>query len=218
MNPIESYEKFWSTLSKIVRFHGMSMPERSSLTAWHRAGLDFEKVALTGTLKILNEPKGTVFAFALHPLRVESSHRLSRQFGSDRFCVIGMSGLGPESLPLYLKAHAATAYRAIIKWLIDTEHHFLGRTWRAFYTSLIKNKSLRSDKPKHRVYFFAENGTGFRQGPRIGETDPRVLDRPRVSVRELIQWFMPTKLNESQPVLKFFARLALGTTFVILLL
>ena len=191
------------------------MPERSSLAAWHRAGLDFQMVALNGTLQMLNERKGPVFTFALHPLRVEPSHRLSRQFGSDRFCVLGMSGLGPESLPSYLKTHAVVARATIVKWLIDTGHHFLGRTWRAFYTNPTKSKSLKSDQPKFRVYFFAENGTGFRQVQRNGESDAHLLERPQMSVRELIQWFMPTKPNESPPALKFFARLALGMPFAI---
>ena len=216
MKPHDVYDELWLMLSKTVQSHGMSMPERSSVSAWHRAGIDFDKVALTGTFKLLDQRKGPVYQIAFHPLKMESSNRLSRQFGSDRFCVFTMLGLGPDSLPSYLKADATSAREAIIKWLIETEHYFMGRTWRAFYTKpeISKKKALKnpSEKPKYRIYFFAEDGAGFRQGPRTGEVDPRVVDRPRMSVSHLIQWFMPTKLNESQPTLKFFARLALGVS------
>ena len=192
------------------------MPERSSPTAWDRAGKDFQGVALTGKLSILDQQKGSMFEFLLNPLKAEPSYRLSRQFGSDRFSVLGMPGLDRDGLPAYLKSNAGPAREAIIKWLVESDHHFLGRTWRAFYTkpdvSKKKQKAQKSkdDKTRHRVYFFAENGLGFRQGPRRGEPDPRLLDRPSISVKDMIEWFMPAKINADQSCLKFYARLALG--------
>ena len=197
------------------------MPERSSLTAWDRAGKDFQGVALTGKLNILDQQKGGVFELSLHPLKAEPSYRLSRQFGSDRFSVFGMHGLDHDRLPTYLKSNAGPAREAIIKWLVESDHHFLGRTWRAFYTkkpdvSKRRQKALKSkeDKIRFRVYFFAENGLGFRQGPRRGEPDPRLLDRPSMRVGDLIEWFMPAKVNEDQSCLKFYARLSLGKSLV----
>ena len=192
------------------------MPERSSPTAWDRAGKDFQGVALTGKLSILDQQKGGMFEFALNPLKAEPSYRLSRQFGSDRFSILGMPGLDRDCLPAYLKSNAGPAREVIIKWLVESDHHFLGRTWRAFYTkpdvSKKKQKAQKSkeDKTRHRIYFFAENGLGFRQRPRRGEPDPRLLDRPSMSVKDMLEWFMPAKINADQSCLKFFARLALG--------
>lgn len=63
---------------------------------------------------------------------------------------------------------------------------------------------------RYRIYLFAEDGVGFRDNKRHGEPDPRLLDRPRMTVREMMEWFLPFHSNLYQPSLKFFARLALG--------
>ena len=209
-----SYDSLWSSLISITRAHGAQIPERSSLVAWDRASSDFEGVALTGKLKLLDQPKGQVFEVQLHPLKLEPSYRLSRQFGSDRFCVLGMPGLGLEDLPSYLKQCHISAREMIINWLVDTDHKFLGRTWRAFYTKAesSKNKGKRHDMntSRFKIYLFAEDGVGFRDSTKRGESDPRLLDRPRITLREMMEWFLPFKANPNQPLLKFFARLALG--------
>ena len=200
------------------------MPERSSVTAWERAGKDFQGVALTGKLNILDRQKGGIFEVSLNPLKAESSYRLSRQFGSDRFSILSMPGLDRDGLPTYMKSNARPARKAIIKWLVESDHHFLGRTWRAFYTkpdiSKKRQKALKikEDKTRHRLYFFAENGPGFRQGPRRGEPDPCLLDRPSMSVHDMIEWFMPAKVNKDQSCLKFYARLSLGQSLIYFLL
>ena len=212
----ESYDSLWSSLTSIAKTHGAQVPERSSLTAWDRAGSKFEGVALTGKLKFLDQQKGPCFEFYLNPLKLEPSYRLSRQFGSDRFCVLGMPGLGPEGLPLYLKKYHTSARKVIINWLVDTDHKFLGRTWRAFYTKpdASKKKGTRNNMrdTRYRIYLFAEDGTGFRDGERCGEADTRLLDHPRKTVKDMLDWFMPFKANMNQPSLKLFARLALGLT------
>lgn len=219
-----TYDELWSSLSKLVEPHGKYMPERSSRIAWDRASKDFQGVALTGKLHVLEQQKGAVYEVSLLPLKAEPSYRLSRQFGSDRFSVFGMAGLDRDGLPTYLKSHEGPAREAIKTWLVETKHHFLGRTWRAFYTkpdiSKRRQKAPKSkdDKIRFRVYFFAENGLGFRQGPRSGEPDPRLLDRPSMSVEDLIEWFMPAKMNKDQFCLKLFARLSLGQSSAYLLL
>ena len=209
-----SYDSLWSSLSSKTRAHGAQIPERSSLVAWDRAISNFEGVALNAKLKFLDQSRGQVFQVQLQPLKLESSYRLSRQFGGDRFCVLGLPGLGPEDLPSHLKQYHTTAREMISKWLVDTDHKFLGRTWRAFYTKAegSKRKGTRKDvkTSRYRIYLFAENGVGFRDGIKHGESDPRLLDRPRMTVREVMEWFLPFQSNQNQPLLKFFARLALG--------
>ena len=212
----DSYDRLWSSLCFIAKIHGAQIPERSSLTAWDRAGSKFEGVSLTGKLKLLDQQKGPCFEFQLNPLKLEPSYRLSRQFGSDRFCVLGIPGLGPEGLPSYLKQYHAPAREAIIKWLVDTDHKFLGRTWRAFYTKpdASKKKGIRNSMKdsRYRIFFFAEDGIGFKDGEPRGEVDPRVLDRRRTTVKDMMEWFMPFKSNLNQPSLKIYARLALGVS------
>ena len=200
------------------------MPERSSPTAWDRAGKDFQGVAITGKFNVLDQQKGGLFEFSLNPLKAEPTYRLSRQFGSDRFAVFGIPGLDHDGLPNYLKSSDGPAREAIINWLKESDHHFLGRTWRAFFSkpevSKKRQKALKSqdNKTRFRVYFFAENGPGFRQGPRRGEPDPRLLDRPSMSVTDTVEWFMPAKVNEDQYCLKFYARLSLGQSLLYFLL
>ena len=209
-----SYDSLWSSLTFITKAHGAQMPDRSSPHAWDRASSDFEGVALTGRLTLLDQLKGPCFDFELSPLKLEPSYRLSRQFGSDRFCVLGLPGLAEEDLPSHLKRYHTSAREVIINWLVDTNHEFLGRTWRAFYTKHEDSKRKGTRKvvkdSRFRVYLFAEDGFGFRDGTRHGEADPRLLDRPRTTVREMMEWFMPFHANLNQPLLKFFARLALG--------
>ena len=210
----ESYDSLWSSLSSIAKAHGAPIPEKSSLAAWERASSKFDRVALTGKLMLLDQQKGPCFDFHLNPLKLEPSYRLSRQFGSDRFCVLGIPGLGPDGLPSYLRPYHVTARDAIIDWLVSVDHRFLGRTWRAFYTKpdASKKKGVRNSMKdgRYRIYFFAEDGVGFVDEGRSGEADPRFLDRSRKTVRAMIEWFMPFKANLNQPSLKFFARLALG--------
>ena len=207
-----SYDSLWSSLSSIARAHRTQVPERSSLAAWDRAGSDFEGVELSGKLTWLDQQKGPCLNFQLSPLKLDTSYRLSRKFGSDRFFVVGMPKLDPGYLPSYLKTNHTSALEAITRWLVDTNHNFLRRTWRAFNARMDKKIRARDKKRENlcRIHLFAEDGVGFRDAERSGEADPRFLDRPRMAVGDMIEWFMPFKANLKQPSLKFFARLALG--------
>ena len=220
---IESYDSLWSSLSSIAKLRGAQPPERSSLIAWDRAGSEFEGVALTGKLQFLDQQTGPCFEFLLNPLKLETlehSNRLSRRFGSDRFCVLGLPLLDRGGLPSYLKPHRDSTREAIANWLVDTNHKFLGRTWRAFWTKPddSKKKGTRSAMKDscYRVYLFAEDGIGFSDRDRSGVVTPRVLDRVRMGVTDLLEWFMPFDRNSEEPSLKLFARLRLGLTWYIL--
>ena len=212
----ECYHSLWSSLSSISKLHGAVIPEKSSSNAWDRAGSKYEGVALTGRLKFLDQQRGPCFEFQLNPLRLEPTYRLSRQFGGDRFCVLGMPGLGPEALPSYLKQHHIATRDTIAGWLVEANHKFLGRTWRAFFTkpdgSKKKGTRTSGEDSRYRIYLFAEDGVGFRDREKTSEANPRLPDRCRMPVRDLIEWFMPFKANFFQPSLKFFARLAQSLT------
>ena len=151
-------------------------------------------------------------------MKLESSYRLSRKFGGDRFCIISIPGVEASDLPKNLKGSQETIRAALVKWFVCTEHHFLGRKWRAFYVKLdsIKKrktafKSQKSSKPGYRVFFFAEDGKDFSSGP-TGEHDPRKVYHQPMTVSEMIEWFMSPKENLDQNCLKSFSRLALGVS------
>ena len=67
---------------------------------------------------------------------------------------------------------------------------------------------------RFRIYMFAEDGPGFRSEKQVGETDPRadVSIHKKMTRQQLLEWFMPAKLNKHQLALKFFARLQLGVS------
>ena len=212
---IDDYSFLWNSLGAVVRARGGNLPDRSSATAWTEAGNDFSGISLSGKLVYLDSPKGPPFRLRFFPLRVKPSYRLSRKFGADRFLVIAIPGLGPDSLPTYLKASAVSVREAIVEWLATKQHKVLGRTWRAFFTKPeATNKGqktrIKSEESRFNIHLFAEDGMYFRQGPPTGELDPRRPDRPRMSVKEMLEWFVPLKANQHQPCLKLFARLALG--------
>ncbi len=216
---ITDYEDLWSSLSSVAKTHGKALPERSSLLAWSQAGEDFGGVALSGDLKFVEQQGSPVFDFRLRPLKMESSYRFSRKFGSDRFCTISIPGIDMEDLPSYLKHDSHAAREMIIKWLIDTTHCFLGRSWKVFYVksdpSNKKTKRRNQDsfnEAKFRIFFFAEDGDDFRKESQFGELDPRKRNHSPMALQSLIEWFMPTSENKNQMSLKLFARLSLGLT------
>lgn len=197
----DDYDNLWTSLSSVAKAHNAPMPERSSRSAWTKASNNFEGVSLTANLQFSKKAKNSIFECSLNPLRIEPSYRLSREFGGDSFCVIGMPGISPENLPGYLKPSPSTAIAVrggIIDWLANTDIKFLGKSWRAFYVKSedSKKKARRANQSKfneikYRVYLFAGNGVGFTQ---------------------FLTWFLPFKTNGKQSSLKFFARLNLGVS------
>lgn len=193
------------------------MPERSSRAAWNRAE-NFNGVSLSGGLAFGDKPN--VFRFTLNPLRIERTYRLGRQFGNDRFCILSFPGLASSDLPQNLRSDPVATRQALITWLTETSHQFLGRSWRAFLPkpAPMKRGSRLGQPPqandRFRIHMFAEDGPGFRTENQVGETDPRagISIHKKLSRQQLLEWFMPAKLNRHQPALKFFARLQLGVS------
>ena len=211
------YDDLWCILS--TRWLGLEkpMPERSSPTAWRRAEGSFQGVALSGELSYSKKSQGTIFDFQLKPLKIEQSYRLSREFGGDRFFVLGIPGLDRKDLPLHLRKDAVKFRSDVISWIANTEHFFLGRSWRAFFVRPQKpGKSFRrqdaTGEIKYRVFFFAVDGQDFPALNTAAQNHGAGLQKFRqpMSVEDLLDWFMPAKLNLDQPVLKLFARMQLG--------
>ena len=215
---IDNYESLWKSLESVVKAKtpDATMPERSSLAAWNRAVGAYSYVGLSAGLKFSEAAGEPLMKFHLKPMKLEPSYRLARCFGGDRFCVISMPTIEPNDFPKDLRGAYGVVRPALVKWLADTDHHFLGRKWRAFYIkpNATKRSLSKAQKkltqPGFRIFFFAEDGHGFRRTKPNGEPDPRKVVHQAMTVSELIDWFMPVKWNRNQLCLKFFARLALA--------
>ena len=212
------YDGLWTILNSVVKAHNCTMPERSSLAAWEDNRHTFDEVSLGGKLRYVDDNShGPILRFTLSPLRLESSYRLSRQFGNDRFCIVTFPGVNAGDLPQSLRRNPLVARKALIDWLVGS-HHFLGRTWRVFHRKEDRPRASRlgSDTPggnRHKIYLFAEDGHAFRRSPLVGETDPRQPKEPQMLAREdILEWFMPAVPNQNQPALKLFKRLDLAVS------
>ncbi|KAL8772812.1 MAG: hypothetical protein Q9209_002157 [Squamulea sp. 1 TL-2023] len=202
-------------MAMTAKQHSSPLPERSSLVAWKQSERDFKGVALTGSLKFLEQPGDGVFEFKLNPLRLEPTYRLARKFGYDRFFVLSIPSMEPKHLPLHMRSDPK-ARESIVDWLVHSEHAFLGRKWRAFYVKPESNRKaglstlVPLDDSKFRVYLFAESGYDFLADAKCGDKDPKALNHPPKERKKIIEWLMPAKANREQRALKFFARLALA--------
>ncbi|MCJ1473561.1 hypothetical protein MMC13_002212 [Lambiella insularis] len=216
------YDKLWSRLTSITQ-HGQVMPERSAAEAWVKAESKPENVVFAGDLTFGSDPRGPIFQFQLKPLKTDRSYRLGRKSGGDRFFVLGIPGLGDSDLPHHLRNDATNVRSAIITWLLEDDHHLLGRTWRAFFvksqqtTTKVRKTNLTSfNSIRHRIFLFAVNGLGFRRRTRLvdatREHQPSPVEMP---VSELIQYVMPLDKNMDQLCLKLFARIALAVSSTI---
>ena len=224
----DNYVSLWSSLSKIIQAHNQNPPERSPLTAWSKAVNQFHGVSLSAKLTFSDSSQlsTTVFDVQYFPMKMETSYRLSRHFGGDRFLVLAIPGFIPKDLPACFKAHAAGFRDAFVKWIVTEEHRIFGRRWRAFYVRPESSKKIRKGvrgigESKFRVYLFAVDGHGFEKSQmptkyRVpGEFDERIspiLHRMQISVQQMIEWFIPLKQNQDKQSLKSFQRLKLGLT------
>ena len=195
------YGAMWSSLSSVVKTHGRSMPERSDLKAWYRTDRFEEGVAYSGKLKV-DAQGGELLSLQLDPLMFRKPNRFTRKYGCGRIFQLDVPCFSyNEQLPPAMGKHVETTRSVFNDWLYETNHLFLGREWRAFFT--------RSNKPEghsnhnneatssNRVYLFAERGHDI---PASDE----------MSVSRIIEWLVPAQKNAEQRVLKLFWRIKQG--------
>ncbi|KAH0545314.1 hypothetical protein FGG08_000613 [Glutinoglossum americanum] len=214
------YSEMWSWFRRTTQLQGKNLPEPSSNKAWESAGKHFDNVTLTGDLLFnhLKEnplPKdGPIFSFRLKPLKLESSCRLFRRLGNDRFIVISLPRM--LSLPAHWKVDRAGFQEGVINWLVKGSHEFLGREWKAFYLKMKRGKpNLGAERDtsaadKWLVYFFAVDGCDFDEGTKPPKKGEAVGRHSRMTLSEMLEWFMPFEPNKDKTCCKAFARLALG--------
>ena len=192
-------------MSSYVARSGKVLPERSSTDAWAKADKMSPELILTGDLVFNPDSGAPLFSFILEPMKAQRSNRFTRKWRADRFLILGLPGLSPKDLPQHLKTDASQVRDFIIRWLCESEHYILGRKWKAFFVKPRQKsaKSRQSNTQKsgevmHRVYLFAVDGFGL------------MVPNVSMTVKTMLDWFMPAQLNKHQAVLKLFARIALG--------
>ena len=196
------------------------MPEKSSAEAWKKAEDCPENIVFAGDLKFSDEIRRPIFQLQLKPLKIDRSYRLARKFGGDRFFILGIPGLTERELPSHLRGEADSVRNAIISWLLETEHRFLDRTWRAFFvkpqqtsTKFRKAKVNSFNSIRHRIYMFAIDGRSFKRRYRSTRSSVASEGSHVAMTREdLLEWIIPFEQNLHQSCLKLFARITLGNS------
>ncbi|KAG6003495.1 hypothetical protein E4U21_001986 [Claviceps maximensis] len=226
-----------STLRQLLlqqeAFQGKHLPEPTSQKDWNIA-LDPSQsqhgaIRYSGELVPNQDAEGPLFILKLNPLHTQSSHRLTRRFGSDRFLEISMPSMSD------VKKFTSCTDDAIAEWWIKGDHYFLGRQWSAFYC---KKDDAKTKKRKggggagsgggggggggsqafswYTFTLFACNGDIFRASP-DGSLPPLedavVLDRRlRVNLCQMISWAIGDLKTTNQQVAKLFSRISLNLT------
>ncbi|KAG5982041.1 hypothetical protein E4U55_002389 [Claviceps digitariae] len=208
-------------LSQHEAFRGKHLPEPTSQKDWAIA-LDPAQsrhgaVRYSGELVPNNDVDGPLFTLKLNPLRTQSSHRLTRRFGCDRFLEISMPSMSD------VKTATHCPDDSIAEWWIKGEHYFLGRQWSAFFC---KKDDAKSKKRRgaagsqnfswYTFTLFACNGDSFRSSPGGSlplHEDAVTLDRRvRVSLYQMIGWAIGDLKTTDQQVAKLFSRISLNLT------
>ena len=191
-----------------MKHSDIAPPERSQVAAWQAAGQNYDRVSFKADFKFTNSVRGPIFGLQLQPLALEDSYRLARHFGFDRFLVLSMPALEAKDLPDHLPCNADLAREAIVEWLVNSTHHLLGRQWRAFYVKpkARRPKAAKTDSFRWRVYLFAVDGDGFVQFWSKGPA------HKKISLEDMVTWFLPFRNNLDSSALKLFSRLQLAVS------
>jgi RNA dependent RNA polymerase len=220
---IEDYTALWEHLRRHPALEDKEFPKRTPEDVWAASvgtfHSGFNGVVLSAKLYFRESEEGPLFDLRLQPLKIETSHRLGRRFGNDRFIEISLPSLSGIKVPRLLRESGAMGRRALIKWLVHDLHEFLGITWKPFY---VKNAASRKAKidilateevdntTRFCVFVFATDGIDFQTGetvPLRGEDSSR---HTKMSINAMLNWLIPLEGNKGQSFLKLFQRIALG--------
>jgi hypothetical protein len=215
--PFNEYESVWAWAR---RRSLVSKSERSDGKAWEHAQTHYKDVVLSGQLDFGEKKGQPIFKLSLSPLKTELSCRFYRRFGQDRFMMLKIPGLYKHNMPRHLRDDRDSLTDRIKKWLAETEYQILGRTWRAFDLKEIKSRKKmpqKNDGPakinqkNFELLLFAEKGCDIQpRGCKLPSIDETALNHSQMTVKELLQWFMPWEFNEDIAYPKAFARTKLG--------
>lgn len=209
----DNYDKFWKVCRAISKDKKCQLPEKISSVAWNSASNSFfsnescqQSVYLSGALKYRPMDADGVFDFELRPFTLDKSCRFHRKFGPSRFMVVSMPSL-VSKLPSHLDTQDVRdrLIEEVSQWLAS-EHHLLGRKWKAFFLEPDKRSrtgigdpgsNSETAAPGHRIHFFALTGDDI-------PTDKWM------TFDQFISWHIPFHQNLSSTSLKLFQRVHLG--------
>lgn len=196
------YEALWSSLSFAVKTYGRSMPDRSHSETWYRTDRHEEGVACSGKLKLDAQGSEPLLSLQLDPLMFRKPNRFTRKYGCSRIFELDVPCFSyNKQLPPAMGKNLEATRSVFNNWMFETNHLFLGREWRAFFSKPNEKKGDLSHNdeatPSNRVYLFAERGHGI---PASDE----------MSVSRILEWFVPARKNAEKPVLKLFYRISQG--------
>ncbi|KAL6354080.1 hypothetical protein LRP88_12413 [Fusarium phalaenopsidis] len=204
-------------------FVGQGLPPACERAAWDAALGTFaaqdKTVALLAELAYNTEDSGPLYRLKLQTPRLELGHRLARRFGADRFMEILMPSPTSRDAPDVIKQDEGGPNK-VIRWLTDSSHYFVGRSWVPFFIRDAK-KTVKDPKPPHknmtimqeRVYFFATDGINFRLPDHQYPPQEEAIspgNRTKMRRCDLLNWAIGVERNCRQPVPKLFSRLALS--------
>lgn len=189
-------ESFWAAVGKHI--DASKYPSKMGNRLWQAAERDFEGYTFKGQICFSTKGSGPVFRLQLSPIQTDTSCRFQRRFGADRFLYLTVPKFDGKLSKRYNAKEMDQVCKRWWEW-VDKEHIFLGRTWKVFHLEPIKPKKTKSrphdvthDK---RIVLFATSGCGIQQSLSIGD---------------MLNWFLPFKLNQDQSFCKAYERFSLG--------
>lgn len=186
---------FWEALNNYPAItEHIGARERKSL--WSAVDQRFDGYVFKGKVRFESRSEKSVFGLDLLPVVTEKSCRFERVFGSDRFLYLTFPTFESSKAMGYNKQEQSHIQQYWLQWF-NTEHSFLGRKWRAFHAEPSKKKGSKKDDNSEgiRVILFATEGIGISQ---------------KLSVGEMVNWFISFANNQHEAICKAFARLDLG--------
>jgi hypothetical protein len=224
---IQNYYALWKYLKDRPALKRKEFPMRTPEDVWAASKGTFHSgfngVVLSAKLHFRESDEGPLFNVKLQPLKMETSHRLGRRFGNDRFIEISLPGLSGEKLPKSLRQVGAASRKIIIEWLVHGLHEFLGITWKPFYVKDVDKKKTKIDlfatneldnTTKFSTFAFATDGIDFQASNTIPERGEDSTNHTKMTVDEMINWLIPLERNKKQSFLKLFQRIPLGKRIV----
>ncbi len=193
----EDYNIFWTDVESLLPT-GHHLPIKTTRSAWDAAAgsaVDGANVIRSGTLNFQTKQSDTIFRLDLSPLKREpKTCRFFRKFGASRFLTLIIPE--PRRLPSYLSNHRALFGARLQEWLTTPDKRFMGWLWNVFFARhcSTRDKGQVEWSNGYRIYLFATQGSGLNH----------------VSLKELLDWFIPIHLNIDKTFCKVFARLELG--------
>lgn len=205
------YDKFWEAILKIPACS--KLRRRESRKAWSAAEKDFEGYTFKGKLTFNTDKNGPLFNLRLDTLQSLPSCRFQRAFGADRFLYLSVPSF--LKLPPHITGQTQHVLQGFQEWMLR-EQTFLGRKWRVYFVDPNSGKKS-TNRPEGafslKIILFATSGCDIlpKSDHSKGLRNHMYHSlKPELTIYEIINWFIPLKLNAGMTFCKAYARLELG--------